>query len=743
MKRMLFLIAAFLLISTGAGAQELTIDRMVGSPSLSGASINGLKFSPDGERITYLRTGEGAFGVQDLWEFVPETGERRLLVSATELVPDAGPLSEEERARRERQRITGSGIVEYYWSPDSDALLFPLDGDLFYLPLGGEVRQLTITELFETDARFSPRGNYVSFIRDNDLYVIDLDSGQETRLTRAERGTVAHGVAEFVAQEEMDRDTGYWWAPDESKLAYTRIDEEGVTLVNRYEMNAEGRVTVIPQRYPFAGEDNVLVDLGVIPVGGGETVWMDMGAEEDIYLARVHWHPDSSRLAIERQSRDQKRLDVLLADAASGETRVLFSETSSTWINLTHDFAWLSDGARILWSSERSGYRHLYLLDSEGEIIRQLTSGPWAVAEVKKMDEANNRIFFEGFRKTPIERHLYAVSMAEGGDITRITGREGWHSTVFPAGSADRYIDNFSSEGTPPRVSLHRADGERLAWIVENRLDETHAYAPYVESRPKIIYGTMEAEDGTNLHYSLRLPPGFSEEQDYPAVVSVYGGPGVQRVTRTWAVDFNEILARNGYVVLQLDNRGATNRGKAFEDVLYRAMGETEVADQARGAEFLDSLGYVDPDRIGVWGWSYGGYMTLMLLAKKPELFAAGMSVAPVTDWRLYDTHYTERYLGDPTDGDVYEDSSLFAHLDGMEDPLLLIHGMADDNVFFDHSAKLISELQQRNIVFDMMGYPGKRHGIRGAESRGHLWKTALQFFNQHLKGTAQRASAE
>lgn len=734
--RTILLAAGFAALSSVVTADELTIDRMVGSPSLDGPKVAGLKISPDGERVTFLKGKDEDFRVQDLWEFHIASGETRLLVDSSDLLGGEDEvLSEVEKARRERQRITASGIVDYHYSKDGKSLLFPLGGDLYVLPIGGTVKRLTETEAFETDAKFSPEATYVSFIRDQNLFIVNVDTGAETQLTSDGGGTILNGMAEFVAQEEMDRDTGYWWAPDETRIAFTRVDESPVKLVNRYELSADGGVTTIEQRYPFAGTDNVLIELGVVEIESGDMDWIDLGEEKDIYLARVNWLPDSRHVAFQRQNRAQSKLDLVFADVEKGTQSTILTETSDSWLTLHHNLTFLKDSDRFVWSSERSGFRHLYLYDLEGNDLGALTSGQWVVGKLEHVDEKAGTVYFSGFKDTPIENHLYAAPLDPAPDkVTRLTAESGWHGVdVGKDGSV--FVDSFSGPDLPPRVALKSMDGEILTWIEDNPLDETHPYAPFVEGHGGTVFGTIKAEDGADLHYMMIRPADFDPEKTYPAVVNVYGGPGVQRVRKAWGIDFDQILVRNGYVVLKLDNRGSSNRGKAFEKVIHHNMGDREVVDQVAAAEFLKGQGFVDPDRIGVYGWSYGGFMTIQLLSKAPEIFKAGLSVAPVTDWRLYDTHYTERFLGDPNVGDAYDKSSVFPYVDGIRSGTLrLVHGMADDNVFFDNTVKLMSQLQESGVSFELMTYPGKRHGIRGEKARGHLWHDALKFFDSRLK---------
>ncbi|MBI1233781.1 MAG: prolyl oligopeptidase family serine peptidase [Alphaproteobacteria bacterium] len=730
------LIALPLLLAPSALAQEadqLTIERLYGSPSLNGPAPRALRFSPDGERITFLRAKEEDANVLDLWAIDVAGGEAYLLVDSDVLVPEDVELSEAERQRRERQRISASGIVEYDWDSNGDAILVPLGGDIFYVDVETqEARRLTETETFETDARISPNGNFVSFIRDQNLYVIDLATGEERALTSEGGGVISWGMAEFVAQEEMDRDTGYWWSPDEAYIAAARVDETLVEIIPRLEIGAEG-ATVVEQRYPRAGDANALVSLHMIALDDGETVEVDLGEDTDIYLARVNWRRDSSEALVQRQNRQQTVLDLLAADPATGETRTLLTETDDAWINLNNDLRPLADGS-ILWTSERSGFRHIYryVFDGDDTTMIQITSGDWVVDQISGVDLDAGTVWFEGWTEDPTQRHLYSVPL-DGGEPTQITSGDGWWSaTVNSGGTA--FIGSYSDPVTPTQTALYDMSGERIRWLEENALVEGHPYFPYADDHITPEFGTIAAEDGTPLHWMMYLPADFDPEETYPAIVYVYGGPHAQQVRRNWAGGTPQIFAQAGYVYFILDNRGSWNRGHAFETPLHRAMGQVEVRDQLAGLDYLQSLDFVDADRVGIWGWSYGGYMTLMTTLQAPGRFAAGVAGAPVTDWSLYDTHYTERYMGTPEDNpEGYEQGSAFAHIDNYETPLLIIHGMADDNVIFANTTRLIDALQSRSLQFELMTYPGQRHGIRTPERQTHRTQLILDYFDRML----------
>jgi dipeptidyl-peptidase-4 len=721
----------------------LEIERLYAAPNLDGPSPRGVKISPDSSRVTFLRSKETDPLQMDLWEYNLADREMRLLVDSTALVAGDEALSEEELARRERLRIVGQrGIVSYQFAPDGNRLLFPLNGDLFLYDLGSHgTRQLTDTEAGETDPKFSATGRYVSFIRDQDLFAIDLDTFDELRLTHDGGGLIRNGMAEFIAQEEMDRYTGYWWAPDDSAVAFVRVDESPVHVAERFEIYAEN-FKVYEQRYPATGTPNVLVKLGVVAPDGTDLRWMDIGKETDIYLPRVDWFPGSQFLAVQRQSRDQQTLELLKIHARSGEARVLLTETSDTWINLHNELAFVETRPEFIWSSERSGHAHLYLYNNDGELLRQLTSGDWDVVDGARarsallhIDEEGDKLFVTGTLDSPMERNVYEVSLSGDGEPRRISKDAGWHSADF-ADNGGFYVDSFNSAGTPPQLSLHRADGSRIDFIEENRLDETHPYHPYTATRPSTEFGTLQAEDGQALYYRMLKPAGFDAGKRYPVIVYVYGGPMGQSVTNQWGAGFLEILARDGFIVFTVDNRGTGFRGTAFDAPIYHRMGEVEVRDQIAGVGYLKSLDFVDPERIGVWGWSYGGYMTLMSLFTQPEVFAAGVSGAPVTDWTLYDTHYTERYLGTPQGNpDGYEASGVFPYAKDLAAPLLLIHGMADDNVLFTNSTKLMKALQDDGRPFDVMTYPGSKHGLMRVPATGqHVFAHILRFFRQHLE---------
>lgn len=699
--------------------KPLTLERIFSSPDLAGPQPRGLRISPDGRLVTLLKNRRDDRDRYDLWAIDGATGEERMLVDSLKLGTGA-ELSEAEKMQRERARIGGTrGIVAYDWTADGKRVLVPLDGDLYLAPTDGDPMRLTNTPEGELNPTVSPKGRYLSFVRGGNLFVIDIATRGEQQLTADASDTTSWGVAEFVAQEEMDRQTGHWWSPDDALIAVARVDESGVRIVNRAAIGAEG-TRIYPQRYPLAGTPNARVELHVMDPAGQRRVKADLGNDPDIYLARVDWSKDGKTLYVQRESRDQKRLDLLAVDPATGAAKVVLTETAKTWLNLHNNFRALADGS-FLWWSERSGHGHLY------RVIRgqwtPITSGPWQVREVIGVDEKRGLVWFSGNRETPLEQHVYSAPLSGRGETKLLTER-GWWNTGVMDGAANRIIVSRSNQDQPTQVYLADREGKRVRWLSENRIDADHPYAPYIAGHADTTFGTLEAKDGSVLHYKL-LTPKLEPGTRYPVFMIHYGGPGAGRqVTRSWGGAVSDYLVQQGWIVFAIDNRGTPDRGKAFEDHLYHAMGTVEVEDQLAGVEWLKSQGFVDPARIATYGWSYGGYLTLKLLQKAPGVFAAGIAGAPVTKWELYDTHYTERYLGDPkAKRSAYPSADAMAEAGKISDPLLLMHGMADDNVVLEHSTAFMTAMQEQARPFDLMLYPGQTHRFAGEGPNVHSWR--------------------
>jgi dipeptidyl-peptidase-4 len=747
----LTLMLSMMIFAPTVAAEQLTLERIFANPALSGETPRSLKLSPDGERVTFLRGRADQQQRLDLWAFEVLTGQTRMLVDSSRLTGGVEQLSVEEQARRERQRTADlRGIAEYAFSADGARLLFPLGGDLYVYDLKADednaVQQIArAADGFVTDPKFSPAGNHVSFVRDQNLYVVDLKSGQTRALTTDGGGTISYAVAEFVAQEEMGRDTGYWWSSDEAHIALTKVDESPVPLVRRFEIHAD-RTDVIEQRYPAAGEPNVQIALGVVSLADSNIRWIDLGPESDIYLPRVTWLPGGKALSYQKQSRDQRRLELIRVEMDENlSQRVLLTEERETWVNLHDALRFVDARGRFVWASEHDGQQHLYLHAASGKRSNAITQGDWQVDALLALDGTRKQIYFLANAHDPLSRDVYVQSLdpLSPRRPQRLTNG-GWNDAVF-ADDNSVWLHTWSDPEHPPQVRLRNRKNIELVAIHANEVSGDHPYAPYKDAHQAREYGVLDGADGQTLHYQLLKPAGFEPGRRYPVVIRTYGGPHVQVVQKRWDERwglFDQYLAQQGFVVFSLDNRGSARRGTSFENPIHRQMGGPEVIDQQAGISWLAEQGYVDPDRIGVFGWSYGGYMSLHLWARTPSL-AAAVSVAPVTDWLLYDTHYTERYMDHPErNPDGYAQSNVLNWLDRAEggaaalsDRLYLIHGMADDNVLFSHSTGLISAMVERGIRFDLMAYPGGKHGINASPAmRQHVFAEIADYLRDKLR---------
>jgi len=639
-------------------------------------------------------------------------------------------------------RISQRGVVEYSWDQQGRYILAPLEGDIFLAEReGGAVRRLTETEADEIDAKVSPKGNFVSFVRDQDLVVLDLNGNRETAVTTDGEGLISWATAEFIAQEEMDRDTGYWWSPDERYIALQRTDESTVDIIPRLDITGGG-ARVIEQRYPRAGRPNAVVELYVHDRESGARIKVDLGENADIYLARVDWSTDGRILYVQRQSRDQQTLDLLSVDPATGASRVILTRTSEAWVPLNHDFKPLEDG-NFIWSSEETGWKHLYLYSRDGRRIRAITQGDWPVKGLTGVNQRTGEVFFTASmrdgRELPIEQQMFRASLRRTVTPVAVTAAGGWWSaSMNRTGTA--FVGNYTDLDTPPQSGLYRADGTFVRWIEENRLDADHPIYPYVSRRGEVTFGTLDSH-GETLVWQMTTPPGFDPSKQYPVVMQVYGGPSGGGVRRGWQGSTSQLLTEAGYIVFRLDNRGEGDRSAAFKQALYLRMGQPEIEDQVLAANYLRSLPYVADDRIAMMGWSYGGFMSLMALTEPAMGLASAIAGASPTEWSLYDTHYTERFMSTPEANPAgYAASDAIPRLPNLTGRLLLMHGMADDNVILENSTRVIDALQASSIPFELMLFPGQRHGVRGNERQLQQWRTYLDFLDRTIGSRAPAA---
>jgi dipeptidyl-peptidase-4 len=675
-------------------------------------------WSPQGRRLAVIRS-------EKLLLHDAATGEEKEIVNLADLSRQAQPYPQPEQMTWENRRVREQRIQ---WSQDGSKILILSGGDLFlWEESTGKTTQLTSTPVAERDPKLSPDGLKVSFRRDRDLYVLEISSKKVARLTHDSSETLWNGMLDWVYPEELDLGTAHWWSPDSSRIAYLQFDVSREPLYPHGDFLKMAAVAE-PQRYPKAGEPNADVRVGVVAASGGATKWMDFGETRDFLIARVHWSPDSKSVLVHRLNRVQDHLWIAAADAKTGRSRVLIEETDPAWINITDDFRFLP-GGRILRSSEQNGFRHLYLHAPDGKRLKQLTQGEWEVSSIACVDENGGRIFYVGTQASPLERHLYRTSF-DGAPPALVSPGAGTHS-IQMSPACDYYLDTFSNLDSPPRTTLHDAGGREVrVW----REPDTKILEEYEILKTEIH--RFKGSDGTEFYGRLIRPANFDPSKKYPVIVSVYGGPHAQSVRNAWpgGVSWEQVMAHKGFVIWQMDNRGSAGRGHRFEAPLYRRLGKQELADQLEGIRYLTGLGFIDPQRIGVQGWSYGGYMTLYCLLHAPDVFKAGAAGAAVTDWRNYDTIYTERYLGLPSENEQgYRDSSPVHAAANLKGRLLLIHNIEDDNVLFANALQMMNALQQAGKSFETLIYPQKSHGLMGRASQ-HRWAEQTRFFEEALR---------
>jgi len=710
-------LCVFCSLSVFAQKKPITLETVTARSGGRGAMGGAIEWSPDGKHFGYFK------GKQLMLYDVAAKSEKELL-PLDALEKAAVPVPSAERFDFQNRRVSEN---KFQWSPSGKEMLLSAGGDLFFYHLdSGKWDQLTATAERENDPKLSPDGKQVAFRRAHDLYALDIASRKVKRLTEDGSATLLNGELDWVYPEELELGTAFWWSPDSKQLLYMQFDV-GREMVYPQVSLLGTRAVAEPERYPQAGTPNAEVHVGVISPTGGSTRWIDLGETRGFLIARLYWSPDSSKLAIERFNRLQNKLDLLLADAGSGTSKSILHESDPAWINLNDLFHFLA-GGQFIWGSERDGFQHLYLYGQDGKLRNRITAGNWEVNQIAGIDEARQTIYYTSTEASPLERQLYSIKFS-GQDKKRVTQAAGTHSvSMSPAN--DYFMDTFSSLTQPPRKTVHKIDGAEWAVFREAGHKLTDEY----EVLPTEIVN-VKAADGTLLYARLIKPANFKAGEKYPAIVMVYGGPGVQSIHDAWSgATWDQALAQRGFVIWQVDNRGSMGRGHAFETPINRRMGKVELADQLDGIRYLVAQGFVDPNRIGINGWSYGGYMTINALLNAPDVFRAGVAGAPVTNWQNYDTIYTERYLGLPSENpDGYKVSSLVDYADKLKAKLLMIHNIEDDNVLFQNTLQMSDALERAGKLFDMVIYPGKSHAVEGP-LRKHLLEKTTDFFEKNLK---------
>ncbi len=702
--------------------KDFTLEEIFLSEKFTPDRITDIQWRKDGRDYTFTRRDPES-GIQQIFiSSAPEAGERLLLDGSRLRIPDS-----EELLR----------FDTYGWSPDKSQILFSTNtrriwrysrsAEYYLFDLqGGWLRPVSAGGGEIMNVKFSPDGRYIGFVRENDLYCYEIETGQERRLTDSAREKVYNGRFGWVYEEEFQIADGWRWSPDSRRIAYWHEDESPVNLFNLTDyMPLYPEQTFLP--YPKAGEDNPVMKIGVIDIETEQTVWMDLGDETDLYIPRIEWTRDPEKLSIQRLNRSQNHLEFLIADAATGSARVIFEERSPGWIDIDDQLTFLEDGKHFLWVSNRNGWWHIYLYDYAGRMVRRITDGAWEVMELLAVDDRRGEVFYTSTEVSPQENHLFRIRL-DGTEKRRLTQHPGMH-IVNMSPTGDYYIDTYSNTQMPLQVYMFDRNGREIRPLISNSAEQ---YGEYRISWPE--FGSFTTSDGLELDYRITYPPDMNRSEKHPVIFNIYGGPGSQRVRNSWITLWDQYLAQKGFIVFTMDPRGTGGRGRDFLFGTYKKLGVMEVHDFVEGAKYLSSYPFVDPGRIGIWGWSYGGYLAILTMLLGADHFATGVSVAPVTDWRFYDTIYTERYMLRPQDNqEGYDAGSCLVHADSLRGELLIVHGAMDDNVHLQQTYHMIDVLQRRNKRFDMHVYPRGNHGLGDGMTKLHYYTLFTDYFLENL----------
>ncbi|KAL2550757.1 prolyl oligopeptidase family protein [Forsythia ovata] len=716
-----------------------------------------ISFSPDGSLIAYLFSPDQTLN-RKVFVFDPNSRKHELCFSPPDGGLDENNLSAEEKLRRERSRERGLGVTRYEWvktSPRKKIIMVPLPVGIYIqdLSIQSDLKLPSASGTPIIDPHVSPDGTMLAYVRDNELHVFNLVHNVSKQLTSGATGNViTHGLSEYIAQEEMERKNGYWWSLDSKFIAFTEVDHSEIPP---FRIMHQGKIFVGSEAqedhsYPFVGGPNVEVRLGVVSATGGPVTWMDLLCGErghtnnEEYLARVCWM-HGNLLTAQVLNRSHSKLKILKFDIKTGQRKVILEEEHETWINLHDCFTPLDKvntrfPGGFIWSSEKTGFRHLYLHYLDGQCLGTITQGDWMVEQVVGVNEASGIVYFTGTLDGPLECHLYRAKLfPDAGNALqvpfRLTHGKGKHVVVLDH-QMQRFVDIYDSLGSPPKITMHSlSDGSLIMPLFEQPLSIPRFKKLQLQP-PDVIQ--VEAKDGTTLYGALYKPdPARFGPPPYKTMIQVYGGPSVQLVCDSWinTVDMRaQYLRSKGILVWKMDNRGTARRGLKFEGALKYNCGQIDAEDQVTGAEWLIKQGLANHGHIGLYGWSYGGYLSAMTLAKFPEVFKCAVSGAPVTSWDGYDTFYTEKYMGFPSENESgYLQSSVIHHVDSMKGKLLLVHGMIDENVHFRHTARLVNALVAAGKPYELLIFPDERHMPRRLRDRKYMEERIWDFIERSL----------
>ncbi|MFA5833130.1 MAG: S9 family peptidase [Bacteroidota bacterium] len=710
-----------------AGGKELTLDDIFGSSKFSTKSIKGLQWLKDGKSYTYLDT-DTASKSSGVYQCIIKNNSKKLIVTGAMM-----KLNEQDPSFR---------FSSYQWSPDEKQILFvsaPPEkqylsrltpaGNLFlYDVTSKKFNRVTNVSVPQYNQKFSPDGKKIGYVRENNIYLYDIQSAKEFQLTMDGTEHIINGKFDWVYEEEFGISDGWRWSPDGSKIAYWQLDENRVPEYTMTEWDST-HLNLVKMRYPKPGDPNSIVKIGVVDVASGKTDWIDLGVNDDIYIPRIQWTNNNDILSLQRLNREQNTIELLFYIVSKKTSKTILTEKSSTWLDVQDDLRFLKNG-NFTWSSDRDGFNHLYLYKNDGSVINQITKGEWDVDAFYGVDERNGLLYYTSSESTPLDRHIYSIKL-DGDKKKQISSLPGTNSANFSP-TFEQYIGYYNNVSMPMKIKMMKNDGKELFSIEENEMPMLKEY-----SLANITYFTITTSDSVLLYASLLKPSNFDSTKKYPVLFFTYGGPGSQVVRNSWGGSnylWYSMLADKGYLVFMVDNRGTGARGAAFKKITYKNLGKWEVNDQIEGAKYLAGLPFVDKERIGIWGWSYGGYMASLTILNGADYFKTAIAVAPVTHWKFYDNIYTERFMGTPQNNpEGYKESAPIEQAKKLKGKFLLVHGTSDDNVHFQNAVTLVSALQQANKQFETMYYPNKNHGIGGGMTRIHLYTLLTRFLMENL----------
>lgn len=730
MKRILaFLLAltlGFQAFSQITPTKKLNLDEIFNSRQFYAKSVRGIVSMQDGDHYCQLNA-------QGIVESSYKTGEQtRVIVDASKLVlPDSTQLriNSYQFNPNETQVLIATNTESIYrHSTKSDFYIYDIaSNSLKALSVNGK----------QSLASFSPDGSKVAFVRDNNLFLVDLARDEEKQITNDGKAeSIINGSTDWVYEEEFSFTRAFFWSPSGKYIAFYKFDE---SKVREFQLTFYGQLypKIEKYKYPKAGEDNSIVSIHSYSLVDGETKTMDIGTETDLYIPRIQWTNTDDALSISRLNRLQNKYELLIADPANGNTEIIYQEKNKYYVDISDDLHFVAgkkdENKGFVLSSEQDGFKHIYYYSMQGELIKKLTHGAWDVDAIIGFDKTNDKIYFSAAKVSPLNREVYAVDLK--GKLSTIEAKSGWNQVNFSA-NYNYYIANWSDANTAPIYSLKNSKGQLIKTLQDNKaLDETTQEFGFLKKE----FFTITTSEHVVLNASRILPPNFDENKKYAVLFYVYGGPGSQTVQNRWGGSRDawfQMLAQNDIIIISVDNRGTGFRGEEFKKMTYLQLGKYEIQDQIAAAKYLAKLPYVDASKISIFGWSYGGYMSSLAMTKGADVFTTGIAVAPVTNWRYYDNIYTERYMRTPQENaSGYDDNSPINHVEKLKGNYLLVHGGADDNVHPQNTYDLITALVAANKQFELMIYPNSNHGIyTGKNTSLNLYTKMTDFLYKHLK---------